>query len=422
MISESQERMLCVVEPAQLDAVLAVCERWETRATPIGEVTDNGRLRVFEGEQLVGDMPVAALVDECPLYDLDPQEPADRLGVLRGAARAARAGRRRRTRRCARCSAPRTSPAGAGCSSSTTRWSAAARCAARQQADAAVLRLALGDVDDRPRARRVDRRQRPARRLRPLRRRRRGGRRVRREPRLRGRGAARPHELPQLRQPREAARRVAADPRGRGHGRRLPRVRRAGRGRQRVALQRGARRARSTRRRSSGWWASCPTRARAGGAGASRQPGDMVALVGPFAPSLLGSELARLEGTLEGRLRAVRPEEGARGARARARRRARRARCAAPTTSPTAASRAASPSARSRGGVGRDSSTSSRSRAARESTAAPRCSARARAGSSSPGRATALLELSRKAAGVGFLALGQVGGDPPSTWRLPLLG
>ena len=130
MISESQERMLCVVEPAQLDAVLAVCERWETRATPIGEVTGNGRLRVFEGERLVGDMPVTALVDEAPLYDLDPQEPADRLASFAAPEAAARAGRGSGRRPCARCSAPRTSRAGGGCSSSTTRWSAAARCAA----------------------------------------------------------------------------------------------------------------------------------------------------------------------------------------------------------------------------------------------------------------------------------------------------
>jgi phosphoribosylformylglycinamidine synthase subunit PurL len=79
MISESQERMLCVVEPARLEHVLAVCERWETRATPIGTVTDTERLRVFEEDELVGDMPVSALVDECPLYDLEPEEPADRL-------------------------------------------------------------------------------------------------------------------------------------------------------------------------------------------------------------------------------------------------------------------------------------------------------------------------------------------------------
>src|SRR5690349_20004569 len=79
MISESQERMLCVVEPARLDAVLAVCERWEVNATAIGEVTDGDRLRVFDGDALVGDLPVTALVDECPAYDLEPAEPTEPL-------------------------------------------------------------------------------------------------------------------------------------------------------------------------------------------------------------------------------------------------------------------------------------------------------------------------------------------------------
>ena len=76
MISESQERMLCVVEPSKVDAVLAVCGRWEVNATAIGEVTDSGRLRVYDGEALVGDLPVGALVDECPAYDLEPLEPS----------------------------------------------------------------------------------------------------------------------------------------------------------------------------------------------------------------------------------------------------------------------------------------------------------------------------------------------------------
>jgi phosphoribosylformylglycinamidine synthase subunit PurL len=74
MISESQERMLCVVEPDRLGEVLSVCSRWDVCATPIGDVTETGSLRVFEGEELVGDMPVTALVDDCPLYDLDPEE------------------------------------------------------------------------------------------------------------------------------------------------------------------------------------------------------------------------------------------------------------------------------------------------------------------------------------------------------------
>jgi phosphoribosylformylglycinamidine synthase len=76
MVSESQERMLCVVEPAKLDAVLEVCRRWEVRATDIGEVTDTRRLRVLDGGDVVGDLPVEVLVDDCPTYALEPERPA----------------------------------------------------------------------------------------------------------------------------------------------------------------------------------------------------------------------------------------------------------------------------------------------------------------------------------------------------------
>jgi phosphoribosylformylglycinamidine synthase II len=76
MVSESQERMLCVCEPARLDDVLAVCARWEVHGTAIGEVTDTGAMRIYRGDELVGDMPVAALVDDCPVYELAPQRPS----------------------------------------------------------------------------------------------------------------------------------------------------------------------------------------------------------------------------------------------------------------------------------------------------------------------------------------------------------
>ena len=75
MVSESQERMLCVVEPDRLDDVLRRCERWEVRATAIGSITDSGRLRVERDGEVVGDVPVVALVDECPLYALAPARP-----------------------------------------------------------------------------------------------------------------------------------------------------------------------------------------------------------------------------------------------------------------------------------------------------------------------------------------------------------
>ncbi len=76
MVSESQERMLCVVEPERVQDVLALCERWEINGTAIGTVTDTHRMRVFDGPDLVGDMPVTALVDDCPLYDLSPVRPS----------------------------------------------------------------------------------------------------------------------------------------------------------------------------------------------------------------------------------------------------------------------------------------------------------------------------------------------------------
>jgi phosphoribosylformylglycinamidine synthase len=76
MISESQERMLAVVEPARVGEVLEVCERWETAAAVIGQVTDTGHLRVVRGGEPVADLPVPILVDDCPLYDLEPSEPS----------------------------------------------------------------------------------------------------------------------------------------------------------------------------------------------------------------------------------------------------------------------------------------------------------------------------------------------------------
>ena len=79
MVSESQERMLCVVEPRNVQAVLDVCEKWEVGGSAIGTVTDSGRMRVLRDGELLGDMPVRALVDDCPLYDLAPAKPREPL-------------------------------------------------------------------------------------------------------------------------------------------------------------------------------------------------------------------------------------------------------------------------------------------------------------------------------------------------------
>jgi phosphoribosylformylglycinamidine synthase subunit PurL len=76
MVSESQERMLAVVEPDRVAAVRAVCDKWQTGSAEIGVITDTGQVRILKGGEVVGDMPVEALVDGCPLYDLAPSAPA----------------------------------------------------------------------------------------------------------------------------------------------------------------------------------------------------------------------------------------------------------------------------------------------------------------------------------------------------------
>ena len=83
MTSESQERMLAIVSPADRAEVEEVCARWEVRATVIGTVTAGGRLRVLDGTGAVlADVPAASLSDDAPLYDRPRAEPAG-LGALR---------------------------------------------------------------------------------------------------------------------------------------------------------------------------------------------------------------------------------------------------------------------------------------------------------------------------------------------------
>ena len=75
MVSESQERMLCVCSPERVDEVVSVCEKWEVHGVRIGSVIEERMLRVLADGEVVGEMPVEALVDDCPLYDLAPAPP-----------------------------------------------------------------------------------------------------------------------------------------------------------------------------------------------------------------------------------------------------------------------------------------------------------------------------------------------------------
>jgi phosphoribosylformylglycinamidine synthase len=76
MISESQERMLAVVDPSNLDEVLAVCKRWGLEASLLGEVSKDGRLKVLADGETVADAPAEALAEEGPVYQRPLERPA----------------------------------------------------------------------------------------------------------------------------------------------------------------------------------------------------------------------------------------------------------------------------------------------------------------------------------------------------------
>ena len=75
LVSESQERMLAVVEPGRLDEVVAACRRWDLDATPIGTVTEGENLVARSAGEVVVDLPARLLADEAPVYEV-PRTPA----------------------------------------------------------------------------------------------------------------------------------------------------------------------------------------------------------------------------------------------------------------------------------------------------------------------------------------------------------
>lgn len=76
MLSESQERMLLVVEPEKEDAVRKVFGKWGLEAAVIGRVTEDGLFRVRDGDAVVAEVPVKALTEGAPVYYRRGEEPA----------------------------------------------------------------------------------------------------------------------------------------------------------------------------------------------------------------------------------------------------------------------------------------------------------------------------------------------------------
>ena len=77
LMSESQERMCAIIDPANLEQVLAICEKWDLTATVIGEVTSTNKLEIYWHDELIVDVPPRTVAHEGPVYNRPMQRPAN---------------------------------------------------------------------------------------------------------------------------------------------------------------------------------------------------------------------------------------------------------------------------------------------------------------------------------------------------------
>ncbi|WEG12395.1 phosphoribosylformylglycinamidine synthase subunit PurL [Pullulanibacillus sp. KACC 23026] len=75
MLSESQERMLIVVTKGREAEIEAIFEKWGLHAVAIGEVIEEKRFRLLHKGEVAADVPVMALTEEAPVYQMPSSEP-----------------------------------------------------------------------------------------------------------------------------------------------------------------------------------------------------------------------------------------------------------------------------------------------------------------------------------------------------------
>lgn len=76
MLSESQERMLLVVEDGREEEIFEICRKWGLQAAIVGRVVEGDRYRIYDGDVLVADIPAQTLVEDAPIYTREGKVPA----------------------------------------------------------------------------------------------------------------------------------------------------------------------------------------------------------------------------------------------------------------------------------------------------------------------------------------------------------
>ncbi|HCD09997.1 MAG TPA: phosphoribosylformylglycinamidine synthase subunit PurL [Thermoanaerobacter sp.] len=75
MLSESQERMLVVVEKGKEKDVQKVFKKWGLNAATIGKITDDGMIRVIKEGKIVAEVPAKSLTEGAPQYVREEEVP-----------------------------------------------------------------------------------------------------------------------------------------------------------------------------------------------------------------------------------------------------------------------------------------------------------------------------------------------------------
>src|SRR5439155_217555 len=76
LLSESQERMLIIAKRGKENIVREVFEKWDVPCAEIGNVTDDGMMRVRNNGVIAAEIPAKPLAEEAPLYSRDAKGPS----------------------------------------------------------------------------------------------------------------------------------------------------------------------------------------------------------------------------------------------------------------------------------------------------------------------------------------------------------
>ena len=129
MLSESQERMLLVIERGREQEIVDIFDKYDLEAVSVGHVTDDKMLRLRHNGEVVCELPVDALAEEAPVYHKPSAEPAYYREFQETEVPAPEV--KDATETLLPCCSSRQSPAKSGCTINMTTWCAQIRWSLR---------------------------------------------------------------------------------------------------------------------------------------------------------------------------------------------------------------------------------------------------------------------------------------------------